>query len=815
METYRYNREQRCSGLAKDLGLNNIQDILSNPLESSDTLSHNVDDYRNIMLAGQLMLKHIYDTGPKSIEDYILKMGHRLNGNTRAFMAKHSAKINALLAVYSHSTSSMDSMAALVLYHSYLSSPRYKEPIYETPEILRLRVAIQMYYMDGFEAVLKAFGELANGYIMAASPTMFNAGMQEHQMSSCFLLTVEDTSESICDMVKYLAFVSKYNGGYGLDLSRLRHSAIGDVGTSNGLLNWMKGYDAFTKAFNQTGKRPGAGTLSCRPHHIDIETFVEARSSEGSHSKRIFTAGTSIWTSWLFWHRVRNNGDWAMFCPNQTKGLNDVYGFEFEARYLKYEADSSIPRKTIKASKLLQLIVETKRTSGYPYVLNGDAVNMKSNQKHLGYIRCSNLCTEIMEYVPDGQIASCNLHSITLARFAKGKLPDGGRITDAFDFQKLAEISRACVDNLNKVIDTNWYPLDGHIIKDYNLETRPLGIGVQGFADAIYTMDLTFESDEVKTLNKMIFACIYFNCVVETINLAARDGPCKAHKGSPMSEGKLQFDLWADEYQLLKERGYIIDALRKEEDDLPLDPLAWGQQPITLCNGHTIKPSWDSVRKALMIFGARNTLLTAIMPTATSAQLQGTCELIEAPQGNIMSRKSKMCSYPVLNKHMWRDLVEINAWNKYTADFIQMDGGSIARLPEFIHQNPSLYPEFDKSKSHNRLQYIVKKYKVMYELSQAMMLKLMADRARYIDQSHSTNIYIADPNDEKVAKVLLYAEALGLKTMMYYLRMKPSVEKPTLTISTEVDKFFNPSGSKEKTINVVCSLGENECISCQ
>ncbi len=330
METGGYSRVQHCIELAGSLGLEDIQGILSDPLAASDKLSHNVSDYRNILLAGQLMLKHIYDIGPKTIEDYLLKMGHRLNSHTRTFMGRHSSRINSLLEKHSASTKSMDSMAALVLYHSYLSCPRYGDPIYETPEILRLRVAVQMYHMDGFEAVAKCFRELVSGHIMAASPTMFNAGMEKHQMSSCFLLTVEDSSESICDMVKYLAIVSKYNGGYGLDLSRLRHSAIGDVGVSNGLLNWMKGYDSFTKAFNQTGKRPGAGTLSCRPHHIDIETFIEARSTEGSHTKRIFTAGTAVWTSWLFWNRVRENGDWSLFCPHQAPKLNDTWGSEFE-----------------------------------------------------------------------------------------------------------------------------------------------------------------------------------------------------------------------------------------------------------------------------------------------------------------------------------------------------------------------------------------------------------------------------------------------------------------------------------------------------
>ena len=1034
--------------------------------EAAQVLAYSVDSYDNIYVAGQLLLRHIREIGPKNIREYLSKMGSRLNTETRNFMSRHASKLDSVMDESKILCSYMDWMSAYSLYSTYLSSPDYGLPVYETPEIMWMRIAIQCYYDEGIDQVLYCYRGLSMGYVMTASPTVFNAGMKRQQMGSCFLFSVEDNTESIIEMSRFIAFVSKHNGGAGLDVSRLRHSKIGKVGISNGLLNWLKMYDGVVRAFDQTGKRKGACTLSCRIHHIDIDAFIKCRDNYGEPDERIYVAGTSLWTPWLFWKRVREDGEWSMFCPALTPKLNDTWGMEFSRLYEEYEK-SDVPRRTIKARKLFQLISNTKLSSGYPYIMNGDGCMMKSNQKHLGMVRGPNLCVagetpiltdkgyipieklqdkvvnvwngnrfsqvtvrktsdcaklvrvefsngrsllctpdhkfikstgdksiadsdreaasslqpgtklvghtlpilegdvehnipqpylfgqsmmltknpkvpinatigcklawfagvvdilgvvadgelsirlsdknflldiqlmlqtmgifsnvdcagmeifdeiwalsinrynmnnlldcgfstdkvidrekvasdthevrvvsvqpttrsestycfteqynhagvfngvltgqcqEIVEYAPDGQIASCNLHSITLSRFVVKKYEEGLSLAECYDFDTLGAAAAMAVNNINKIIDHNWYPL-GDKIKKPNLDYRPLGIGVSGLSDALYMLDIHFEHPIMPMFNKMVFACIYFSCVVKSLDLAILHGPCDGHEGSPMSKGKFQFDLWADEYKLLKENGYIDDRVRKEEDDLPLDPSTWKQKPVVLSNGSVVEPTWESLREMVVAYGLRNTLLTTIMPTGTSAQLMGTCEQVEAHQGNIYSRKLNAGAYPVINKHMFSDLSEISAWNGYTSDFIQNNGGSMAGLDEFINSNPDLYPDYNKS-SGARLSYLMTKYKTMYELSQKRLLQYAAARSRYTSQAHSNNMYFNDPSPVVLQAAIMLSASLGLKTVIYYLRRRAATNQPKLTVRKEV---LNHANNKPTD---VCNL-DGDCISCQ
>ncbi|PCJ29029.1 MAG: ribonucleoside-diphosphate reductase subunit alpha [Rickettsiales bacterium] len=752
----------------------------------ADSMGHSTTSYNDHKMAGIFLMECVLREGPKNIGEYLEVMSHRLNKRTLSFMVSHSTIIDKELKKNYLVDLNFDWISASILVRSYLSRPQYGSAVFETPSIMRMRIAIQMCSHEGIAKVLDAYGEMNDKLYMPASPTMFNAGMMSGQMSSCFIMSSQDTSESILDNVKYTSLVSKHNGGYGLDVSRLRHSAIGSVGRSSGIIPMIKMYDSSTSTFGQTGKRAGAGTISCRLHHIDIVQFINVRSNEGSHTNRVFTVGTAIYTPWVFWERVRSNGIWSMFCPNLTKSLNDIYGIDFMKEYERIE-NSNVDRKTIKARVLLSMISESKRKCGYPYILNGDSCNYKSNQKHLGYIRSCNLCTEIIQYAPEDEITSCNLHSITLPSHMK----DG-----TFDYSALCLTAAMCVNNLNNIIDNNFYVL-GDKTKTNNLDNRPLGIGIQGFFDVVYLLDLLPNSNEVIELNKKIFACIYFSVLAASVDLAIKYGKCKGHDGSPMSEGKLQFDLWAEEYKLLKDNKLIEDSVRKEEDDIPLSPSEWGQLEIVLSNGEVIENTWESLRIFIIKYGLRNTLLTTIAPTATSAQLMGSCEQVECHQANIYSRILHTGNVTVINKYMYRDLSDIGVWSNEISDLIKADGGSISKLEAYVK---SSIEDYENVIDMHRLRYVVKKYKTMYELSQKFMINLMADRSRYIDQSSSLNIYMGDPTTSDVTTAILYANAKGLKTIMYYLRRKAANKQPMITINSKIKTFVD---------------GYKECLSCQ
>ncbi len=588
------------------------------------------------------------------------------------------------------------------------------------------------------------------------------------------------------------------------------------------IVPWIYLYNGVIRAVDQGGRRPGACTVYCRPHHTDIYEFCEMSLKTGEHYQRAHSLNFAIWFPWLFWDRVRKDQDWTLFCPAHTKKLNDIWGIEWIKQYEQYERNSSVKKTVVKARHLLNHITSIERKSGMPYIMHGDACNMKSNQKNLGYIRSGNLCLEVIQYSSDDEISACNLASISLRAFCRGKT---GILLQDYDFKLLGKKIRQCVRNLNKVIDENWYPLD-KIVKS-NKAHRPIGIGVSGFAEMLHELDLPFQDPKnpsephpkTRRLNKMIFACMYWNALVESVKLAIKDGSYSSFKGSPIAEGKFQFDLWADEYELLNKHNFINPNIRKKEDDQPIDPCHWEQDTILLTDKnkrlYVLQPTWDSLRHNIDKFGLRNSLLLTVMPTASSAQPLRNGESVEAHQSNIYSRKVNKGAYPVINRYMIKDLQELSLWNRSTIDLIHSDRGSISKLYQFVLDNHDRYLDYKSTDTNNiRLKWIIEKYKTMWELSMKIFMKMAAERGRYICQSQSTNIYLAEPTDEQLRALHLYGHYLGLKTGMYYLRSLAGTTAIKFSVDPKIINYVNNVKIEQQDVKQVKCKGDI-CLNCQ
>lgn len=829
-------------------GLNvNIQEIEESIakvglLNTARLWGYKVENYDNLLAAGHMLMKDIQNNAAQNLAQYLQAMEGRMNKKCKDFFNEHYSTLEKVWKENADRDYIHDWFSASTLARTYLTKLHFNEEPIETPQLMYLRIAVQLFHDKGIDRVIKAYHEMSTQYYTHASPTIFNSGMKKHQLASCFLSTIDDNLESILyEGVGDAGMISRHNGGLGIDISRIRHSEIAGAGMSGGVVPMLQVYNSMIRYVDQGGKRRGAMTVFLRPHHIDIYEFVEIVDKIGDKYARAHDLNTALWTPWIFWERVRKDEDWTLFCPHHTPKLNDSWGIEFETEYIKYEQLAKqkheeytqieeayktmqneirlgvakdrvefarlrdlysklkfekIPFKTVKARHLLNHIVTIQQKAGMPYIMHADSCNFKSNQRSLGYIRGSNLCVEIVEFSSSDEIASCNLASLNLRAYAKGKCQtfDTEGIVNAYDFNKLAEMTQSVVENLNQVINHNWYPLDkvdsqGNIIQGKihkpNKKHRPIGLGVSGFAEALHILDIPFVNSKNSGLpdettsqfNKLLFACIYFNALAKSVDLSVQNGPYETFQGSPLSEGKLQFDLWAEEFKL---RG--PNPVRSEKDDLPVDPSEFGQKEITLSNGYIIKPTWDSLREAIVTFGVRNSLLIALMPTATTAQILRNAETCEAHMSNIYSRKVMNGGYPVINRFMIQDLNELQLWNQTTLSYLQSKSGSLEGFDQFIQDHPD-YPE---SVDQSRLKHVMLKYKTMWELSQKIFLKLAADRGRYVCQSQSTNVYIAEPTNEQLMALHSYTDMLGLKTGMYYLRMKPATETIKFTVDPEI-----------------------------
>ncbi len=805
---------------------------------ASRILGYDIIKYDNLQLAGRMAIDSVKRRIGNELDNYLIIMKPRLKEIIYQFIMSHQDQLQRMILSREKRDINYDWFSANSLVKTYLTKDGIDGSPCETPLQLWMRISVTLYHKYGLDAIKVVFDQLCDGYYIPASPTIFNAGMRTGQMSSCFLMTVDDSLDSIYDRLKDSAGTSKRMGANGIDMSRLRDSNIGLDGKSNGIMPWVKLFNESTRAVNQNGKRKGATTVYNRPHHTNIFEFCEGPLKSGDQYMRAHDVNYALWMPWLFWKRYKNDGDWTLFCPNKTRELNDIWGIEWMERYEAYEKDLSVPKKVVKARKLLDHIMDIQRKTGMPYMLNCDAINMKCNQKNLGYIRCSNLCLEITEFTSDDEIASCNLSSISLRMFVKSKykynenkfgdlsfspIIMAQELRKCYDFDKLGEITRRVVVNLNRVIEENSYYNDQ--IKRSNDRNRPIGIGVSGFADALHELDIPFQDPDkqdmpyppTKELNKMIFACMYWNALASSVDQAIKYGKYESYEGSPISKGKFQFDLWKDEYTVLKMHGMIDDRFRKEEDDDEISPTEWDQYEYTLSNGYIIGPSWTDLRCAIKKYGIRNSLLIALMPTATSSQPLRNAETVEAHQSNIYSRKIMNGAYPVINRYMVKDLEELGLWSRETIDLIQSDGGSIKNIKKFAEAYPDKYPDYKPS---DRLEWVIQKYKTMWELSMFIFMDMAADRGRYVCQSQSLNIYLEDPSDEQLIAVHMYGNDIGLKTGMYYLREKAARDPIKITVDPDIINFIPSTISidyeeekKEITSSIICN--DEICIACQ
>ncbi|KAK3100478.1 hypothetical protein FSP39_020660, partial [Pinctada imbricata] len=629
----------------------------------------------------------------------------------------------------------------------------------ERPQHMLMRVAVGIHHED-IDSAIETYNLLSEKWFTHASPTLFNAGTCRPQLSSCFLLTMaSDSIEGIYDTLKQCALISKSAGGIGLNVHCIRSTGsyiAGTNGTSNGLLPMLRVYNNTARYVDQGGnKRPGAFAIYLEPWHPDIFQFLDCKKNTGKEEQRARDLFYAMWIPDLFMKRVEGNGEWTLMDPHECPGLHDCWGEEFEKLYEKYEKEGK-GRKTIKAQQLWYAIIESQTETGTPYMLYKDHCNRKSNQQNLGTIKCSNLCTEIVEYSSPDEVAVCNLASIALNMYVK---PD-----KTFDFEKLRSVTKVIVRNLNKIIDVNFYPVPE--AETSNKRHRPIGIGVQGLADAFILMRFPFESEQAQLLNKQIFETIYYAALESSCELAEKLGAYETYKGCPVSKGILQYDMW---------------------NVTPTD--LW---------------DWKALKAKIAKHGVRNSLLLAPMPTASTAQILGNNEAIEAYTSNIYTRRVLSGEFQIVNHHLLKDLTDRGLWTDDMKNLIIAHGGSVQNIEEIPKDLKDLY-------------------KTVWEISQKTVLKMAADRGAFIDQSQSLNIHIAEPNYGKLTSMHFYAWKSGLKTGMYYLRTKPAATAIQFTVDKTKLKQAAPdqggakkeNDTEENMAAMVCSLqNKDDCLMC-
>jgi len=577
-----------------------------------------------------------------------------------------------------------------------------------------------------FDKVKETYDNLSNGYYTHATPTLFNSGLKMQQLSSCFLIGMEDDSiEGIFNTIKDCALISKTAGGIGMHAHNIRGSGSrikSTNGKSNGLIPFLKIFNETAKSVDQGGgKRKGSFAVYLEPWHADIEQFLELRKNTGAEEFRARDLFYALWIPDLFMKRVEDDGDWTLMSEHECPGLSDAYGNEFVKLYEKYEKE--IPHlEKIKARDLMSKIIEAQIETGQPYMLYKDSINNKSNQKNIGVIKSSNLCAEIVEYSDKSETSVCNLASIALPKFikkSKGKKKE-------YDYKALYKIAKLATKNLDEVIDINFYPTDK--TEASNSKHRPIGLGIQGLADVFFELEIAHDSEEAKVINKLIFETIYFGALEASHELAKEKGAYSTFKGSPLSEGQFQFDMW---------------------DASPSD--MW---------------DWETLREKIKKDGARNSLTTACMPTASTGIILGNTETFQIQTSNIYKRQTLSGEFLLVNRHLVKALSKRNLWNKEMRDKIILENGSV--------QNISNFPEDLKET-----------YKTVWETSQKSVIDMAADRAPFIDQTQSMNLWLSTPTFGKVNSMHMYAWKKGLKTGMYYLRSRSAVDAVKVTVSSE------------------------------
>ncbi|MFN8280614.1 MAG: ribonucleoside-diphosphate reductase subunit alpha [Saprospiraceae bacterium] len=632
---------------------------------------------------------------------------------------------------------SFDYFGFKTLERSYLL--RMDKKVVERPQHLLMRSAVGI-HGSNISAAIETYNLMSEKWFIHATPTLFNAGTPKPQLSSCFLLSAtEDSIPGIFETLSRCAKISQSAGGIGLSIHNVRAKGSyikGTGGTSNGIVPMLRVFNDTARYVDQGGgKRKGAFAVYLEPWHADIEDFLELKKNHGKEEMRARDLFYALWIPDLFMERVRDDSEWSLFCPNEAPGLYDSYGETFNKLYTKYEQEGR-QRKKIRAQELWFNILESQIETGTPYILFKDAANEKSNQKNLGTIHSSNLCTEIIEYTSADEVAVCNLASISLPKFVQNGV---------FDFAKLEEVTRVITRNLNRIIDINYYPIPE--AQKSNFRHRPIGIGVQGLADAFILMRMPFDSNEARKLNKEIFESIYYAAVSESCTLAKQFGPYETFKGSPMSNGEMQFDLWK-------------------------------VQPTPG------RYDWDTLKKQVIEHGIRNSLLLAPMPTASTSQILGNNECFEPYTSNFYTRRTLSGEYMVINKHLLDDLIKLGLWNKEMKEMLMAHNGSIQNISGIPAELKELY-------------------KTAWELSQKALIDLSADRGAFICQSQSLNLFMENATYGKLSSMHFYSWQSGLKTGMYYLRTKAAVDPIKFTLGEKHQRKYVEHAGNEEPVEVI------------
>ncbi|WP_276373248.1 ribonucleoside-diphosphate reductase subunit alpha [Chryseolinea sp. H1M3-3] len=724
--------------------------------EISATLTTKHPDFAK--LAARIAVSNLHKVTSKSFSNTMKRLYTYVdpkNGQNAPLISKetykvikeHAAELDEAI-IYDRDFS-YDYFGFKTLERSYLMKIDGK--VVERPQHLLMRVAVGIHGED-IPSAIETYNLLSEKWFTHATPTLFNAGTPKPQLSSCFLLTMKDDSiDGIYDTLKQCAKISQSAGGIGLSIHNVRGKGSyikGTGGTSNGIVPMLRNFDMTARYVDQGGgKRKGSFAIYLEPWHSDVFEFLDLKKNHGKEELRARDLFFALWIPDLFMKRVESNEMWSLFCPNEAPGLAEVWGEEFERLYEKYEREGKF-RKQIKAQDLWFEILESQIETGTPYILYKDAANRKSNQKNLGTIKSSNLCTEIIEYTSPDEVAVCNLASIALPKFinAEGK----------FDHQKLYEITKVVTRNLNKVIDVNYYPVVE--ARNSNLKHRPIGIGVQGLADAFILLRMPFDSPEARRLNEDIFETIYFGAMESSMEIAKELGPYETFKGSPVSKGIFQFDMWN----------------------------------VTPKSGRW---NWDQLKRDVKQFGVRNSLLLAPMPTASTSQILGNNECFEPYTSNIYTRRTLSGEFIIANKHLMKDLMSLGLWSENMRQKLIGANGSVQPIAEIP-------------------QHIKDIYKTVWEISQKAIIDMSADRGAYICQSQSLNIHLTNPNFGKLTSMHFYAWKKGLKTGMYYLRSTAAADaiKFTLDKSAAAQPFVAAAPAAIEVADPVASyaIAENQ-----
>jgi len=729
-------------------------DNLAAEVAAAKTIDH--PDYA--LLASRIAVSNLHKETKKTFSEVMSDMYHYIDPKTGQ---KASLLADDVYQIIQENKELLDSSIIYdrdfrydyfgfkTLTRSYLMKLDGK--IAERPQQMLMRVSLGIHKTD-FKAAIKTYDLMSDGWFTHATPTLFNAGTPKPQMSSCFLLTMkEDSIGGIYDTLKSCAQISQSAGGIGLALHDIRATGSyikGTNGTSNGIVPMLRVFNDTARYVDQGGgKRKGSFAMYIEPWHADVFDFLDLKKNHGKEEQRARDLFYALWIPDLFMKRVKENAHWTLMCPHECPGLSDTHSAEFEALYTKYEAEGK-GRKTIQAQDLWFKILESQIETGTPYMLYKDAANSKSNQQNLGTIKSSNLCTEIIEYTAPDEVAVCNLASIALPKYVTEN--------KTFDHNKLFEVTYQATLNLNKIIDENYYPVPE--AKKSNLRHRPIGLGVQGLADAFIMMGLPFESEEAKALNREVFETIYYAAMTASKDISKELGPYETFQGSPVSKGIFQFDMWN----------------------------------VTPTN----RWEWNVLKEEVKKFGVRNSLLLAPMPTASTAQILGNNECFEPYTSNIYTRRVLSGEFIIVNKHLLKDLVKAGLWNKDMRQKIMTANGSIQNITEIP-------------------QYLKDLYKTAWEISQKAIIEQAADRGAYICQSQSLNIFMENANFGKLTSMHFYGWEKGLKTGMYYLRTKAATDAIKFTVEKNVAAEPAAELIEDQQAAIACSLDDPDgCEMC-